>query len=296
MNYLGRVFLGLFVLLFSTDAFAGITLTLPGQVNQGGFFRVLIKEDGGTNNGFYTVSFAGKAIRTFWAEEENAHVVLIPVGVDEKVGRRELAFYQGTNEAGNVLTKGNIEVKKVNFPKSEKVFKRPPYTKSQLARLEREQALLKNIYTNWTAKQFFHNNLLFSCPLCGELSPASSEFGSIRKVKIGKDPKIYTVRHYGVDYPVSEGTRVFAAENGIVRFSGDLLGAGKTVIVDHGYGLFTVYEHLSKMIVKDGDFVLRGLALAYSGKTGNATGPNLHFGVKLHNVWVDPKYFLGGAR
>ncbi|OGF63101.1 hypothetical protein A2926_00610 [Candidatus Giovannonibacteria bacterium RIFCSPLOWO2_01_FULL_44_40] len=290
------------VLLFGGDAFAGVNLTLPGFVNQGGFFKIVIKEDGKVRSEFYAVDFAGGAYRTF-LEEGGKHVVFVPVGVAEKIGRIEIAVRK---EDGALLAREHIEVKLVDFPKSKKNFQRMPYTKAQLARLKKEQESLKNIYFTEFALIFFGTDLIFRQPLDGEAPRISSEFGAIRKVKVGKDPKIYTVRHYGIDYPVPEGTPVFAAENGMVRFAGNLLGAGNTVIIDHGHGLFSVYEHLSNITVFSGDFARAGAVIAYSGKTGNATGPNLHFGVKLHNVWVDPKYFFarpaelgrstGGAR
>ena len=279
------------VLFFGGDAFAGVTPALPGLASQGGFFKIVIKEDGKTQSEFYTIGFAGSAYKTF-LDDGGRHIVFVPVGVDVEPGSREIAVYQGD---GVFLTREYIEVKRVNFPKSAKIFQRPPYTKIQLARLKKEQELLKNIYSANLISSFLDADLIFRLPLGGEIPQISSEFGAIRKIKIGKDPKIYIVRHYGVDYPVSEGTHVFAVKSGIVRFAGDLLGAGKTIIMDHGYGIFSVYEHLSTTIVLSGDFVRTGQVIAYSGKTGNATGPNLHFGVKLHNIWVNPKYFLGGT-
>ncbi len=281
----------IFLLLFGGEAFAGVTLNLPGLTNQGSFFKVAIKEDGRTQSEFYTIDFAGNTYRTF-LEEGGKHVVFVPVDVAEKIGRREIAVYKEDRKDASLLTKEDIVSKRVNFPKSGKIFQRPPYTKAQLARLKKEQELLNGIYSKETPEYFFNGDLIFARPLGSEAERVSSEFGAIRKIKVGKDPKIHVVRHYGVDYSVPEGTPVFAVEDGIVRFAGNLLGAGNTVIIDHGYGLFSVYEHLSEAVVRADDLVRMGEMIAYSGKTGNATGTNLYFGVKLHNVWVDPKYFL----
>ena len=279
------------VLFFGGDTFAGVTLALPGVASQGGFFKIAIKEDGKTQSEFYTIGFAGGAYKTF-LDDGGRHVVFVPVRVDVEPGRRGIAVYQGDSV---FLTREYIEVKRVNFPKSAKIFQRPPYTKRQLARLKKEQELLNDIYFSETQERFFNGDLMFGHPLGDEVLRISSEFGAIRKVKVGKDPKIHIVRHYGIDYPVLEGAPVLAADSGVVKFAGNLLGAGKTIIIDHGYGVFSVYEHLSKTAVKEGDLVSRGEGIAYSGKTGNATGPNLHFGIKLHKVWIDPKYFFGGA-
>ena len=74
----------------------------------------------------------------------------------------------------------------------------------------------------------------------------------------------------------------------MVAVSRKLFFTGNTVILDHGYGLFTIYGHMSKLKVKEGQIIKKGEVLGLSGMTGRANGPHLHWGVNLHGVKVDP--------
>lgn len=97
-----------------------------------------------------------------------------------------------------------------------------------------------------------------------------------------------TSLHTGTDYPVPEGTAVAAANSGTVTLTRDLFYEGNTVIVDHGMGLFTVYLHLSRIDVKEGDHVTKGQKLGLSGASGRVTGPHVHFAVRWNAAWLDP--------
>ena len=101
--------------------------------------------------------------------------------------------------------------------------------------------------------------------------------------------------HSGVDFAASEGTRVHSTGDGIVAFSGYDKGYGQKVIINHGYGYKTIYAHLSKPLVRQGQRVQRGEIIALSGNTGVSTGPHLHYEVLKDNVKVNPTaYFFDG--
>ena len=101
-----------------------------------------------------------------------------------------------------------------------------------------------------------------------------------------------TSLHTGTDYPAKEGTPVLAANSGTVVLTRDLFYEGNTVIVDHGEGLFTVYLHLSRTDVKEGDKVKKGDRLGLSGASGRVTGPHLHFAARWQGIWLDPVQML----
>lgn len=101
--------------------------------------------------------------------------------------------------------------------------------------------------------------------------------------------------HEGVDFPVASGTPVVAAAGGVVRFAGYNAQAGYMIDIDHGNDLLTRYVHLSKLLVKEGDVVLRGRRIALSGSSGRATGPNLHFEVRYRGAAQNPLKFLAAA-
>jgi hypothetical protein len=94
--------------------------------------------------------------------------------------------------------------------------------------------------------------------------------------------------HSGVDLRAPEGTPILASNYGKVTMARDCYLSGKTVILDHGGGLFTLYAHLASCKVREGQEVERGQVVGLSGSTGRATGPHLHWGVSLLGKRLDP--------
>jgi len=98
--------------------------------------------------------------------------------------------------------------------------------------------------------------------------------------------------HSGLDIAAPQGTPVTAAARGVVTFAGDLHVSGKTVILDHGLNLFTLYLHLSTILVEVGQEVPAGHAIGRVGSTGFSTGPHLHWTVSVGLVPVNPWFVL----
>ncbi len=88
--------------------------------------------------------------------------------------------------------------------------------------------------------------------------------------------------HAGLDLKATYGTDIVAAEAGTVIYSGSRGGYGKTVIIDHGNGLTTLYAHNSKLVVSQGESVKRGQVVAKAGSTGYSTGVHAHFEVRIN--------------
>ena len=106
------------------------------------------------------------------------------------------------------------------------------------------------------------------------------------------DP-VYHVRrfHAGMDFSAPVGTDVFATGNAKVVFTGWKQGYGNTVELDHGFGYTTLYAHLYKVLVHNGQNVKRGDVIALVGNTGKSTGPHLHYEVRYQDKPVDPRNF-----
>jgi len=115
----------------------------------------------------------------------------------------------------------------------------------------------------------------------------TSEFG-LRKHPIHHVGQM----HYGLDLAAPYGTSIVAPADGVVAFAGTIGGYGKMLIVDHGYGISTIYAHTSNIDVAAGDRVSRGQEMANVGSTGASTGPHLHYEVHVDGLPVDPQQWI----
>jgi len=99
--------------------------------------------------------------------------------------------------------------------------------------------------------------------------------------------------HTGLDIDGETGDKIFSSKSGIVVDSGWSSGGyGIYVVIDHGNGLTTLYGHLSKTLVKNGDSVSQGQNIGLMGSTGFSTGSHLHFEVRINNSHVNPSVYL----
>jgi murein DD-endopeptidase MepM/ murein hydrolase activator NlpD len=98
--------------------------------------------------------------------------------------------------------------------------------------------------------------------------------------------------HTGVDLRAPEGSPIRAAADGVVRRAGARGGYGNAIEIDHGEGVSTLYAHASNVSVQPGDRIARGAEVGQVGQTGRATGPHLHFEVRVEGKPIDPKAAL----
>jgi murein DD-endopeptidase MepM/ murein hydrolase activator NlpD len=117
--------------------------------------------------------------------------------------------------------------------------------------------------------------------------PVASSFGE-REDPINGEGAFHT----GIDIDAPNGTPVRAAGDGDVSDASMGSGYGRQVVLDHGHDVVTVYGHLSAIAVFPGQHVTRGQVIGYVGQTGRATGPHLHYEVRVHNVPVNPHKYL----
>ncbi len=116
---------------------------------------------------------------------------------------------------------------------------------------------------------------------------------SYRKISAGYPNYSSGAYHGGVDWPCPTGTAVHASDSGVVVIAKRLTYSyGQYILIDHGNGLSTLYAHNSSLVVEKGDKVSKGQIIAYSGETGNATGPHVHFEVRLNGTRVNPMNYL----
>ena len=113
-----------------------------------------------------------------------------------------------------------------------------------------------------------------------------------RRTYVYSNGKTSTSLHYGNDYGVPTGTEVRSCAAGKVVMAENRISTGWSVVVEHLPGLYSLYYHMSELSVKEGDMVNQGQLLGKSGATGLATGPHLHWEIRLNGSAVRPEFFL----
>ena len=98
--------------------------------------------------------------------------------------------------------------------------------------------------------------------------------------------------HPGIDIAARENTPIKACAEGIVVTDNWDESYGNMIVIDHGFGIYTLYGHNSRNLVKKGDRVARGQTIAFVGNTGNSTAPHLHFEIRENGIPVDPRAYL----
>ena len=158
-----------------------------------------------------------------------------------------------------------------------------PSTKNQ-ARIQKENQLLKKARENFNTQYF---------PFCFErpvknFKRISSPYGARRILN-----NIKKAGHGGVDYAAPVGTPVYAPAKGIVALTHqDMFLSGKTLLINHGFGLFSSYSHLNQINVKEGDTINTGDLIAEIGSTGRSTGPHLHYTITWNGVRLNPEQLI----
>jgi murein DD-endopeptidase MepM/ murein hydrolase activator NlpD len=149
----------------------------------------------------------------------------------------------------------------------------------QIKRADQEGERLRAILDQITTQKLWSGD--FRVPLDGVTT--GGNFGK-RRILNGQPRS----PHSGVDFPALTGTLVHAAQSGRVALAEELFFGGNTVVVDHGLGIYTSYNHLSEIDVKAGDELQSGQVVGKVGATGRVTGPHLHWGLTIQRARVNP--------
>jgi murein DD-endopeptidase MepM/ murein hydrolase activator NlpD len=155
------------------------------------------------------------------------------------------------------------------------------------ARIRREYALIGKALNSATSRRSW--TLPFDMPVPG---PISARYG-LKRVMGGK----LRTRHRGVDMAAGMGQPVGACAAGTVALAAsDFILHGKTVVIDHGWGVCSLYLHLQEILTEEGKSVEKGETIGLAGSTGAATGPHLHFAVYVRSRPSDPVSWLKASR
>ncbi len=219
--------------------------------------------------------------QSVWVAADDGHwVAVVGVPLDTPAGTKTLriATNEGERSVSFPVVEKRYAEQHVRLKDSSKITLSPDDEKRALAEIERIQSLKKH----W--REVDDTDSSFIRPADGRLS---SRFG-LRRIFNGA-PR---APHSGLDFAAPRGAPVIAAAAGRVLAIGDYFFNGKTVFVDHGNGLLSMYCHLDRMDVQPGDTLRKGQRLGLVGATGRASGPHLHWSVVLNGTMVDPELFL----
>lgn len=224
------------------------------------------------------VTYNGRRVLVVGNEKNWYAVVGIPL--DARPGKATLVVY----EPGRARTV-RFRIRPHHYPTQRITLKNRQMvtpTPKQLQRIDRELTRIRTDLRHWSPA--LHVDVAFRTPLQGVLT---SPFGA-RRILNGKPRK----PHSGIDIAAPAGTPIRAPAGGTVLDTGDYYFNGKTVFIDHGRGLVTMYCHLRHIDVHRDQRVERGQIIGRVGRTGRVTGPNLHWGVSLDGTLVNPLLFL----
>jgi hypothetical protein len=248
----------------------------PGEAYQGGIVELRVPRAGLAS---VEGTFGGD--RVFFQEVDGADFTAL-LGIDLEAKPGPASVNLETLTVDGIRRPGRIALKVVMRAFPQESFTVPAvfdqFGPAVLERIRVEREQFARAFAEPAPRRLW--GAPFVAPLPVEIS---SPFG-YRRVINGK-PR---APHTGVDLRAPTGTEVSAANDGRVVLVGDFFFNGKSVVLDHGAGIYTMYFHLSEIKVEHGAAVRKGDVIALSGMSGRVTGPHLHWGARLNGARVDP--------
>jgi len=268
-----RLLLCLLTLLATSPCWS---LELPQHNSVPGGIAIVPVPTGGSNNS--SVYYQKKKVML--AHTENGDYAIVGIPLTAKAGKHKLTIKQ--NNTRHII---NFEVADKHYRTQHLTIKdkrKVNPNAEDMKRIIKEKKRIQQALAHWSDPM--PNVLRFIPPVNGI---RSDSFGS-RRVFNGQPRR----PHSGMDIAASEGTPIYAPAAGTVINTGDYFFNGKSVFLDHGQGLVTMYGHMSEIVVKESQTVQQGDLLGKVGKTGRVTGAHLHWGVSLNDARVDPGLLL----
>ncbi len=266
-------FLFFFSLFGNTPVSAGQP---PIQIKQGDIFSLTLQLEARLDSAIG--KFLNQEIR-FYETADKRYAALIGIDLDQAPGNHfmEVTWKKGeTTGTESYLVEvlpASFGTESLKLPKG-MVDLDPP----TLARVEKEQRQQKEIFDVSIPRKLWDGPFLR--PVEGTIA---GTFG-LRRIMNGQPRNPHT----GEDIKAPEGTSVTASNTGKVILVGNFYFNGHSVIIDHGLDLFSMYFHLLKVTVKEGEIVKKGDQIGAVGQSGRATGPHLHWGMRLNGARVNP--------
>lgn len=262
---------------------AGPTVRLSYRALQPGEpILVFLDSDGTVKSARAT--FLGRTAEIAPAAPGGSSFALIGIDVQTKPGPAVLTVkLVKTGGVVETVTKELLVVER-KFPSTKLTLKQEYVTPpaSVQARIKREAELVA-LATSVVTPQWLGNGP-FALP------HKAASWGNFGQRRLNNN--VVQSLHTGLDLRVPMGEPIRASNAGVVAVASDLYMGGKTVIIDHGLGVFSSYGHMSELRVKRGEKVKKGQIVGLCGSTGRSTGPHLHWAFKILDARVDPDAML----
>ncbi|WP_295738136.1 M23 family metallopeptidase [uncultured Helicobacter sp.] len=211
--------------------------------------------------------------------KKDRFIAFVPIGYYDK-GSKTI-----TNPKEKESVMQTITILQKDYPKKEQINvanNKVSYSNEVAKRIEQEKNAAIKTYATITKGR------LWDKPFIKPLDSAiTSPYGSAR-IFNGK----INSYHGGTDLRASIGTPILATNDGKVALVQDRYLSGKSIYIDHGSGVYSVYFHLDEFLVKQGDMIKQGQVIAKSGDTGRVSGAHLHFGIVINGTNVDAMDFI----
>lgn len=218
----------------------------------------------------------------FFNEAKNrSWTAFLPVSFYQKPGRYSLVVeIKRRSEVKPIVFNPEVEVIEGVYPSEvlKVAQKHVTPSKKDLIRIRKESVEIRAIYDRSTPEKLWNGELVLPVD-----NIVTSPFG-VKRLYNGKLQNF----HQGLDFRAPTGTPIMAPGDGRVVLAKDLFYTGNTVIIDHGFSIYTVYAHMSELKVRSGMHVSAKDLLGLSGSTGRATGPHLHWGAVVRKIKINP--------
>ena len=225
--------------------------------------------------------FVGRELRVIRREGGKRHNILIGIPLFTNMDVYALTLELKDNSGKSIPISANAQV--ISGGYGRQTIKIADSELLAPAVEEEEFALLARVAGPVTGERAWINSL--SLPAA---APINAVFGTLRSYN-GSPFDRY---HGGVDFAGAPGTAILAAANGVVAMVDRLQIRGNTTVIDHGWGLYTLYAHQDEILVAAGEAVESGQLIGTVGSTGRSTGPHLHWEVWVNGVNVDPMQWI----
>lgn len=231
-------------------------------------------------------SFAGRSLNFF--SQDDGYVALQGVHTQTEPGAYPLVLEGQLADGTNFSFSQSILIRSTEYIYDPMLIVDPETVNPAVT--EPEAELWASLGEPVTPEKMWEG--LFVSPVPPELSECWTSFFGNRRAYNGSG---YDFFHSGLDFCGRVGTELYAPAAGRIVFIDELIVRGGVVVIDHGWGVYSAYDHLSKINVKVGDVVQPGQTIGLGGETGRTTGPHLHWEVWVGGVQVDPADWLAQA-